>query len=81
MSNLRHLDTEAIFKPFGDQVPMAKHYASVTISSAFPTQQYWMVAERDQPLVDLGWFEPIEDLAVKSEINGGLDRAKPGSGR
>ena len=57
IADLGHLNAEAILEPLGYQVPMTPCGAGVAVG-----QQHWMVAKRDQPVVDFGGVEPLEDF-------------------
>jgi hypothetical protein len=62
VADLWHLDTKAILEPLGYQVPMTPCGAVVAVGCRFPTQQNRMVAKREQPFVDFGGVEPLEDF-------------------
>jgi hypothetical protein len=79
VADLRHLDVKAILKPLGDQMTMAEGSAQVTVRRRFPTQEYRIVAKRDQPIVDFGGVEAAQDSTIKLEIPRRGDRLEPRS--
>jgi hypothetical protein len=64
VADFRHFDTETILEPLRDQVTMAECLSCVAIRRSFPAKHHRMVANRDEPIEDLGRVEEFQYFIV-----------------